>query len=273
MSKEASVNTDNLIHAQSQAANSEYVNLLKNLLVGGVAAGGAFRGGQGLINMWNRNTEKPQEEDPLEFSIPAPTSQTGPMSMYGKAAETSLNPFKWPGAIKKTLQDWATGESAQHMTEIPHFWLGAGAAGAGGLYAGYKGMDSLMSGRRKAELAQEEEDAKAQYQAALAGLSTKAAEEKLSILYQQKDAVAPGVTPSSLAAVGIGALGATAGLSGMATYNIMNSRHKSKLLAKAIKQRQRQQLMDAPVFAFPTDVATTSPPSEEIPLMAGQDVY
>jgi hypothetical protein len=43
-------------------------------------------------------------------------------------------------------------------------------------------------------------------------------------------------------------------------YNIAKSRRKSKLLDKAIKQRQREQLTDSPVFAYAPQ--ETPPPQE-----------
>jgi hypothetical protein len=241
--------------------HNEYMNMLKNVFLGSIAGGAAVRGGQGLYNMWQRNVEpeKPVEA-PLAFSIPTKKEPATAGEMeYGKMATWPVDGV-WDSTVKP-VADAITGASAQTPSELPYHLLGLGGAGALGLYGGYKGVDSLMQSGRKSELEAEEQNAKHHYEQALARLSGKTANDKFERLYSKKGTLGQ-IINGAVAPMGI-----IAGLTGVATYNLANSRRHSKLLDKAVQERQRQQLADAPVFAYPAESDNTEPSStSSIPL-------
>ncbi len=274
VTKQANAAVDEMSRLNSARINQEYFSLLRNFALGSVAAGGAIRGGQGLVNMIRRNlAPKDRPSSPLSFAVPTgnepeePTEAEPTMSLpfgkmsgiLGTAWDTAMTPIN-------SAVDWAKGQSADRMSELPQFWAGLGVAGAGGLYAGYNGVGAVMNSRRKAELESEEESARQEYEKSLAGLASKSGsgpasqDEKFAALYQVKEAFMGESGPPNLkqlGAIGLGAWPPLALLSGAVAYNITNSRRQSALMAKAVKARQRQQLADAPPFAYTQDVSPT----------------
>ncbi len=280
MTKQADLATANALN--SSRVNQEFLNLLKNVVLGTAAAGGAIRGGQGLVNMVRRNTNQPKKPiGPLGFALPPATEPDPeqPMTVpFGKLAEKQAGVLSgaWDTAMAPVtgVTDWLQGKNLSSMGENPLFWAGLGTAGAGGLYAGYNGVDAVMQSRRKAEIEAEENKARQEYEKSLAGLASKSSDEKLEELYQSKDAILKEAMPNlkELGSVALGAWPPLALLSGTVAYNIANSRRRSVLLAKALKQRQRQQLTDAPVFAYTPDAGPSMETGETVNAAPDQQV-
>jgi hypothetical protein len=232
-----------------QAINDEFKNQMANLFLAAAGTGAAFRGGQGLVNMYHRNMKKDDTvNSPLAFSVPTKDSPPDPSKIgvgYPKAANIIGDALSYPG---KVFSDWASGASASKPQELPLYYAGMGAAGTLGLYGGYKGMNSVMNSRRKAEISTEEDNARMQYEKALADLSSKQG-SKFAKLYEKKS-----FSASQAASMGVGAMLPIAGASGLIAYNVANSRRRSKLLENAIKHRHREQLAESPVFAYPANI-------------------
>lgn len=182
-------------------------------------------------------------------------------------------------------------------TELPWYYPGVTMAGVGGLAGGYKLMDYLMDKKRKADLADETEEAKAQYHQAMldqynpasvpaagvvpdfpvptktvnpmpgaAKMSLKAAalQNDLDAMCEEveKFAAEKQAMPGWMGQ-GLGAYGALASLlalgSGTAAYKFTKDRSTNKLMEDAIKQRERERWGRRPpeIYAVPTPVKLT----------------
>jgi hypothetical protein len=254
----------NFGNLRNDTAKEIFMNQAANLLVGGLAVGGAVRGGQGLLNTIRRNFKKRDPvQAPLSFQVGTP-AEPAPTPV-----DESVTDFDYADRGKAAgLGDYFAGATQTSPEEFPFYWSGLGLAGAAGLYGGYKGVDALLHHQHQAQLSEEEEAAKNEYAQAMQHLTQKPAmsrDEKLEILYKRATAKeAVNLWPGHLAQAG-GAVALTpwpliALGSGTVAYNIAKSRRKSKLLDKAIKQRQREQLTDSPVFAYAPQ--ETPPPQE-----------
>ena len=239
------------------------------LLGGGLALGGAARGGMGIYNLARRN--KPQ---------PAPTS---PMSIGIADEEEDL---KYAMDKQANSRSWAMGGSANKLSQIPWFPPAAVASGLGGIYGGWNIFDKLMDDRRESEQEQELENAKMQFRQAL---SPSAAGDKAAAdneLGRELDGLYDDVKQAMddtdrLRGIGKeaegwgGPLGEAAGLYGLYAllaggmagnyaYGRAKKRTGPHVLEEAMKRRKRQRAATRPQPVYTTPFAPKEP-TEELP--------
>jgi hypothetical protein len=239
------------------------------LLGGGLALGGAARGGMGLLNLARRNAPQPAPSKPLTLGIPDEEEDL-------KYAED-----KQASGGRGQTRSWPMGGDAKNLMQIPWFPPAAMAAGLGGIYGGWNIFDKLMDERRESEQEQELENAKLQFSQALQGpTGAKTAGDnelgrELDGLFDEiKQAMENDDLMSDLtkSANWGGPLGQAAGLygiyallaGGMAgnyAYNRAKKRTGPKVLEEAMKRRKRQRAATrpAPVLTAPFQ----APPKDE----------
>lgn len=163
-----------------------------------------------------------------------------------------------------------TPDAASKVTNLPFFYPGMVAAGLVGGYGGYKLVDSWLDAKRKAELAEEVNDAKKQYKKVLLsqynspGTKTASASQadrtaaaidslydKLCLLKKQameKKATwwnpldwfgVPAESQTGLWGVPLAIATALGLYSGWSSYNAARARSSSKLIEEAFKKRER----------------------------------
>lgn len=240
---------------KNQAAHSAINDTMLKTLLGGLAVGGVARGGMGLLNlMGGKGQSDDLVEAPLSFQAghktePAPTPLEEEPSSYSL---DDLGGYKMSG--------WLGGTTQESPDGFAWSFSGPALAGLTGLYGGWKGMDYLIDSQRKAKLEDEEQRAKEEYSAAMQHMASKASrDQKLEMLYERtkkgnvmdwisntlQEGGAMAAAPLPFMALGSGAL----------TYKMLEAKRKSKLIDKALKQRERDQLADSPVFAYSPDEA------------------
>jgi hypothetical protein len=254
--------------AMSQAEKDAWNRMLAVLVTGG-AAGAGIRGLMGVRNMFR---DKPKV-DPVS-SIPQPVPIRIPLRMQEEEDEP-MPKLAGLGARPSGRFNW---------WEIP---TGI-AAGAGGLFGGWKLVDWLMDKRRQMAMQGELDEAKKDYESALqdqyssAMLSKGAsAEPTLDDVFDhisdpekmqaQMEKVGFSFIPQSWkntsGDVGHGAAGAyltalmaLTGLSGLGAYKWTKSKSRSKAMEKAIKKRRMMRAAPQPITAIPQ---YTPPPRQE----------
>lgn len=242
----------------NRLANAEVNNNITRFLLGGLAGGAALRGGVGLANLLSG---KGQGEDlveaPLSFqaghaSEPAPTPLEEEPSSYSTAG--GLEGLKF---AEEGWGPWLLGKSQEQARNIPWVYSGPALGAMAGGYAGWKGLDYLLNQQRKSKLQEEEDRAKEEYALAMQHMSSKMSrDQKLKLLYDAAtdpeafaEKKADGFMDPALAALATPIPFMALGSAGI-TYKVMEARRKSKLLEKALKQRQKDRLVDSPVFAY-----------------------
>ena len=201
----------------------------------GLGAGAGLRGLFGLLNM-RRDT------------------QVEPETVGAPASEVEIPTHKMANVGK-----FLSGDYARTVPGIPWAIPAITSAGVVGSYAGWKGIDKLLDAKRRHDLERELEEAKGDYEAALAGTSK---------LGQDLDELCSVVEKSSAAAdvagKATGLYGVYAGTSGLLgailAYNYAKKRQKRKLLEDAKSQRRRQQYARQPAVIY-----AKSTPGKEVP--------
>lgn len=226
------------------------------LTMAGVGIG--WRGLEGLVNLGRRNL-KPRPQSLLQehyVEVPAPRREkrsSGEESWLGQAWQGFTQPFSdaWQGSVS-------------HPARIPWFPPAAAGVGAAGLYGGYKLTDKLLDQRRQADLDQELEESRREYELALRGGSKLAEEldrlcdemEKRSSDWLSPDLAGPtaGTALTLLGTLGLG--------SGLLAYDMAKGRRPADVLQEAKRRQARARLrrMPLPIYAR---VAGSDVPTEE----------
>lgn len=185
------------------------------------------------------------EEDEEERPKPRRASlfKTGQRVYVPPGTDTS-------SASGPTLLDKAMGRTHSNIPSKPWYIPAATAAIGGGLFGGYKLVDTLLNKVHKQDKDKEMEEAKEEYRKALIeqytpdspAIKRGSAEgiqedlDKLYMMYKKADF-------NDLAGKSVGTYGALAmllaGGSGLATYNWVKSRSPEERLATSIRQRER----------------------------------
>ncbi len=259
---------DAVQQAHSSQLQGKALSQLGRVLLTGAGLGIGARGLLGLAQLGRRNLKSPT---PL-------TASTIPVDVPYPVVGEEEEKLAADNGVGGGVGDFLKGRYAQSMAGIPWMLpatiLGSGAS----IYGGFKLMDKLLDNRRKAELNDDVEAAKSQFNQALMAEYDKpvrvpkvAADEELGRdleqLFQnvkeagllEKDATAwddllnaLGVgTGTYLTAAGIGGLAA-----GVGTYQATKKRQEHSLLQRANKMRQRQRWMSQPpaLVAHPVPV-------------------
>lgn len=231
------------------------------LLAAGLGA--ALRGGAGLFQLGRKNmypAARPAVSAPVTVDIPVrPRKQDEEEDKLKLAAATD----KEAGWFSDVLSGGAN-------TDSNHWWGSpplSFAAGAAGLYGGWKLSDMLMDSRRKSQLQSELDAAKKEYEEALRGESKLG--QALDHLFDEleKNANTADIAGSAMGlAALLGLIGG--GGAGYLTYNMAKSRDPGALKEKAKKQYRAEQYRKrpSPIFARPVPQSASTnvlPPSEE----------
>lgn len=236
------------------------------LLMLGLGAGA--RGAGGLFELAKRNLRpsgRPAPGSPVMLDIPVRPH---------KPAEEEESTLGAPSLkLAQKQAGWLEGLLTGGGNTNPMGWWGTLPAsailGGAGAYAGWRGADALMDSRRKAQLKDELENAKQEYEQALAGTSKLG--QALDALY---DEVAPTIEKQALNATDFA--GSTAGglatlglgsslLSGLLAYNLAKKDDSSQLAEKARRRYELEQFQrkPSPIFARPVPVAPNASDEEE----------
>jgi len=229
---------------------------LQNILLTGLGIGAGARGLYGLYNLAQRSgrgPEQPRTPGPLVLDYPIPTREE----------EDELRP--------KLAADDESFWDSQSKTGIPWYLPGGLAAGAGGVYGGWKLMDMILDRRRNQEQEDDLEQARAEFRAALTGGGPKLASDggntlghDLDRLYDMLQEKQAEFEKTSSSAVGDiwgkikGGYGVYSGLTSLAAglwmYNRAKKMQRRTLLEKAKKERERQRFERRPpaIEALPT---------------------
>lgn len=265
-----------------QNIHRELLDAMKTTALTTLGIGAGLRGAQGLYSLIHRNLNPPRSpNEDLVMSVPTARKSAAreltqeDCDRFHKALLQALGQDKaaaWSDWFTQPLQhtqDLLSGQAATSLQDYPLAGAGLTAAGLAGLAGGYGLTDHLLNARKQIELKREEEDAQDQYEQALQQLvqppHKTAAErtlgEDLSLLYERVKSA------TDLGGALLNVAGTTwplmALLGGTLAYNMTRSRQPGPTLDKALARRQRQQLLNEPLYAFPDYRPAKKQPDEE----------
>lgn len=201
--------------------------------------GAGARGTQGLIGLWQRNSQGEDKPEKHTIFLQPPGHKT--------AEDEGIM-----ASIARPFKDAINGQGTVPGS-LPWFYPAALAAGAGGMYGGYQIADHLMDARRRAAIQKELDDAKQVYEEALAGQSKLGQALDKACDKLEKTAM----NSADYAGMGMGSVLALLGtmglLAGKTTYDIAKKSRPSSILDKAKEQRRRRMMatMGAPISVQP----------------------
>lgn len=263
-----------LQNAHASALKQDAMGDVGRIGVTALAAGAGARGLIGLIRMLRENTAPPKK------------TRSGP----------TLLPLPYPAEPKMAsyLSDVLSGNLAGDKTGIPAYMPAATLAGVAGLGLGWKGLDSVLASRRKAEQDEEMEKARSEFHDALIGQYKKPISTHPGLMSKKsEDAIGENLDAafdvfqetfskqsldlSNLAGQAAGGYGVYAGLSGLLAgslvYDKIQKRSRGAVLQKALQRRQRRQFAQSPteIYATPEPMEMPAPEIEkdEVPALRG----
>ena len=192
-------------------------------------------------------------------------------------ATKQANPWSW-------LKNFLGGGEASTKAGVP--WSGPAmlAVGAGGLYGGWKGIDHVLDQRRKAQMAQDVQKAREEYNQALISqydkprtvgtLTTKVAAalddlfDTLENLPAEKQAAWNNLGATTNAYLTLATIASA--LTAKGVYDSVKKRQPGAIMAEAQKRRERKLFANQPtqLFANPSTVPARSPESPKQQLLA-----
>jgi hypothetical protein len=163
----------------------------------------------------------------------------------------TLGMLRRPGEVGNMIQNTIGGWGEGNRWNMPWHMPAAIAAGAGGLYGGWKLTDYLLDKTRSTEQESEVAQARKEYEAALAGRRKVASIDPLDELAGlcEKRGWVNQAIGGALTAAGLTALA-----SGIGTYRWTRSLAEDKAIEEAVKRRQAQiaEQSPSPIMAIPT---------------------
>jgi hypothetical protein len=275
--------------------NQTQVEALNNILAwggGALALGAGARGLSGLGSFLNRNlgggVQTPQRQSFVRIPVPVKVKtreerdamlaaaqeqekEAGFAKLAASATQTMADwmgllrrPNEIPGALHNAFAGWNQADMLNKPWVLP---TGAAAIG-GGLYGGWKLTDYLLDKTKDVEQESELEEARKDYENALAGRRKVAAAnaapkalDALADLYEKRGGWWDQLKGTGLLLGGGIALG-----SGLGAYNWTRSLAEDKAVEEAVKRRQSQitEQAPSPVMAIPTPVPIYSPPKPHL---------
>lgn len=237
---------------QDLPMQAAYGKNIANMAVGGLALGAGGMGLYHLLKALKQPSKKDKKYEPLLSGAPVIAKEEGEkaanMDEIAKAIGSHIPTGAIPGipgeadpsAVPDLKNIWGTDPFKYRPV-----WGALGAVGAGalGLYGGGKLVNALMARKKKKDNADDIDEAKKEYYAALTG-KTAAALDAVFDIYEEKKATgwldmltrtAPQMTHGGmlLALLGSGAIG------GKFMYDRTRDRNKGDNLAKAQASRAR----------------------------------
>lgn len=264
-----------------QHIHRELLDAMQTTALTTLGLGAGLRGAQGLYSLVTRNLKPPRSpNEDLVMAVPTARKRAAreltqaDCDRFHQALKRALGQDKsaaWSDWFTQPLQhtqDLFGGQAATSLQDYPLAGAGLTAAGLVGLAGGYGLTDHLLNARKQIVQQREEEDAQAQYEQALQQLvrppaKTAAARtlgEDLSLLYEHVKSA------TDLGGALLNVAGTTwpllALLGGTLAYGMTRSRQPGRLLDKAVARRQRQQLLNEPLYAFPDYRPGKTPPAK-----------
>jgi len=244
---------------QHTATRQLQAQALRDVLGYGGAAVGIGAGLRGLSELFRMGSQ----------AIPVGKKRkalTAPSAIYAQMPVPRDDEDEKIASITSAVGDFVAGGQAQTREGIP--WFTPAVVGApllGGL-GGWKFMDWMLDKRRKGQISEEVDAAKAEYEKALAeaqGVKRSSDSElgrTLDRLYELAIEKRSG-TVADMGGQALGlyllAAGGAAGLTGYAGYNWAKKRTRREIIDKALKNLKRKQQLQqpAPIFVQPMPVA------------------
>lgn len=227
---------------------------LKNILLLGMGAGAGYAGLRRLVRL---NREQDQSEVGAGSSV-------RPIKIYKNANMLTDAPARVISSIGDFLADAAKGKNITSMPQHPLFLPGAALAGAGGAYAGFQGVESVLKSLRAKAQQERLQRARQEYEAAIMpqpAAGTKAASQRgnlamafdrvIASLDRQGVKTADAAKDLSRATGLLMGLYLTAGLGAAAYgahkgYKQQQADSKVKALQRAQKERNNSQVAYTP---------------------------
>ena len=237
---------------QKQLAQEGMRDILSTVLLGAGIAG-TLRGGQGLLNLLSRGNK------PLR-------TRSGISSLRVPVSADKEEEEKEAGE-KQAFK--AVPDSVTNKNSLWWYMPSLLAAGAGGAYGGWKLIDNIMDKRRRGEVEDELEAAKADYRDALESHLKEGSDSELGnaldALYDKMEKVSfQSLMPSANTLGGLGGAYATyaipsALLGYLVVKNMTDKGSKRKVLEKAQKRRasKRQKTRPTELYAVPDPIEDT----------------
>jgi hypothetical protein len=240
---------------QEYYSKSLRASALQQALGVGAAGLGVGLGARGLLGLLGLGKHNVSPEEPYSSSVIEIDDEEE------KEASTDKS---------SSFLDFVKGRYAETTAGVPWAMPAAVGAGAGGLYGGWKMMDYLLDKRRESRVDEELEEAKAEYEAALA--DTKEAADgsfgkDLDELYNNLNMYGEKAAASwpEISGQAAGVYGTTAGL-GALLMAIMGYKHgkkkqRKRVIRKAQTSRRREEYRKRPdpLFARARQGLTLSP--------------
>lgn len=235
---------------------------LARVLAAGIGAAGLGVVGRGAMGLARSLQAPPPETRPQnKIVVPIPVASLGRGRPDFRPDLSGGPAVGFPGGAGlggmpalpgEKMAEKAYGKEAA-AADLPWYLPAVTAAGAVGLYGGYRAADSYLNSREKTQMQDKVDAARQRFRTALVeSLAPVPAQPKLAldVLATERGKLA---FPSGGKMLGMAGAGATllALLSGKLMYDAASARSPSALLAKAEKQRQR-------------DMAASRPPAIEI---------
>jgi len=269
--------------------NQEALAQLLQLGLTGVGIGAGTRGLLGLRDLVSRPAYAPANIGPkpavVEVNVPSPEEDERKRKKLAEVrpfeGDLSSVPKIDVNSVRGSgLWNWLKGLTHTDITSKPFYYPAAIGTGIGSLYAGYKGVDTILNARHKADREKELEDAKREFQNALveqykadgAKSASPNLEREWDILVKQAtpepgtwaetlNNAAGKVTGGYLALAALLAAG-----SGIGAYQYTKSQAPENRIAKAIKQRERLRWASKPpeIYAVSKPTSVVRPPSSAV---------
>lgn len=256
---------------------------LAKLLLTTLGVGAAARGLTGLAGTIHGNmySKKPATAGPVITRIPLKTPDD--------TEEDEDLEMKSAGSW---LMDELTGQHAKEKLEIPHYLPAAVLLSGGGLAAGWKGVDYVLDGARRDKEDAKLEQAKKEFQEAIAGPDEYEDQKRasqgtlgptLDRLYYVMEKVANDQEPTTNLFSHItgpalslyGLYGATSGLGAAAlAYSLTKQRQRHSLFEKAQKRRLAMRSANRPneIYAIPHVAAPKKKPPVRNKVEVSEDI-
>jgi hypothetical protein len=238
---------EGLSAATAQQLNREALKTVGKIMLGGLGAGMALRGGKGLINALTRT--RPAPPQPIVLDVPFQEKDE-------KRAQGPDEPG-WIDRVAGPVAQWGSdvmkGRKAETVAGVPWVWPAALLGGVGASAVGWKGLDSVLAAKRKRELEQDLEQAEQRYrQALVSGYKTSSDNQigrALEGLVEKQGQDWPGI----LAGTYMTAAPLLALMAGSYTYGLGKKRTRRHALeqAKKLRQRRRFERRAPEIFARP----------------------
>jgi hypothetical protein len=271
--KQADPYADFTAQVREQNANEMWSRLGRDALnVGkaGLGFGLAVPSGYYLLSRLRQMMQKPRERPDDQITVPVKqgNADSGGIKGIFNAAVADASDF---------ASNIFSGETLHDQSSLPAYWPAIGLAGVGGVALGGTAANKLNQYLRKKMVDTEVNQAKREYEEALAGQTKQAKQlhEDLDAIYDaysEKKASLEDLTGEGL---GVG-LAALLGLGGIGAYygkQFGDKNQNRRLIEQAQKLRRRRQYLKQPMPIYAVSEEVEGEPEEPTPDKAAPSLY